>query len=54
MISWIKDIGTNLASYHRNREAQKELMAMTDRELADIGVRRCMIREIVWSSDGRL
>ncbi|MGO8797476.1 MAG: DUF1127 domain-containing protein [Roseiarcus sp.] len=36
----IKTIAEKLASWRRYREAVRELSRMSDRELADIGIRR--------------
>lgn len=40
LISWIEE-------RRRTRATEKELMALTDRELADIGIHRCDIRRVV-------
>lgn len=36
-----------LSRWRRNRQAQSELRAMTDRELADLGILRCDIPRVV-------
>lgn len=36
-----------LSESRRLSQTEKELMALTDRELADIGIRRCDIRSVV-------
>lgn len=39
---------TAIAEWHRRRIAYEELMALSDRSLADIGVCRSQIRSIVY------
>ena len=38
---------TNLARWRHYRRAEREMMSLTDRELADLGVARCDIPAVV-------
>ncbi len=38
---------TTLARWRHHRQAERELMSLTDRELADLGVSRCDIPAVV-------
>lgn len=42
----IKTIAQKLANWRRYRQALRELSAMTDRELIDIGILRCDIESL--------
>lgn len=53
MISWIKAFVMACDEYQSKRKAQRELEAMSDKELADIGISRSMIRAVVWDYFGR-
>jgi uncharacterized protein YjiS (DUF1127 family) len=46
----LKNLSGKLAAWRRYRDAVKELSQLTDRELADIGVRRGDIESIVRAS----
>jgi len=42
-----KTISAKLSAWRRYREAVRELSQFSDRELSDIGIRRCDIEDIV-------
>ena len=46
----LKSISEKLAAWRRYREAVRELNALSDRELSDIGIRRGDIETIVRES----
>ena len=43
----LKTISAKLSAWRRYREAVRELSQFSDRELGDIGIRRCDIEDIV-------
>ena len=45
--------GRSVGEWRRRRQAYDELMALDDRQLADIGIHRSQIRALVAGKDGR-
>jgi len=43
----LETISAKLSAWRRYREAVRELSQFSDRELSDIGIRRCEIEDIV-------
>lgn len=41
-----------IAEWHRRRMAYEELMSLSDRSLADIGISRSQVRSIVYAEPG--
>jgi uncharacterized protein YjiS (DUF1127 family) len=47
----LKTISAKLSAWRRDREAGRELSQFSDRELSDIGIRRCDIEDVVRRPD---
>jgi uncharacterized protein YjiS (DUF1127 family) len=47
---WIAQLRQSLASYGLYRQTLGELQALTDRELADLGLSRLSIRQVAYES----
>ena len=43
-------LGKRLANHQRYRQTLDELGALSDRELADLGLTRLQVREVAWES----
>lgn len=53
VVSWVKNQFKNLSTESEFKKTIRELQALSDRELVDIGITRCDIREIARQSANR-
>lgn len=52
-MNWFKRFLKYVATWRKHRAIIKELNAMSDRELADIGITRDMISELIWLEEDK-
>lgn len=52
-MTWFKRFLKYVATWRKHRAIIKELNAMSDRELFDIGITRDMISELIWLEEDK-